>query len=102
MPSSAQQMRQQGKNAIVFGSDGVFDSSKLTFNGAYISFFAPDVTTFPAAKGITALFKAKYGETGPFGAPTWVAAQVLVYAANRACKDGKIKQYVTWPDITGH
>jgi ABC-type branched-subunit amino acid transport system substrate-binding protein len=86
----AQQMRQQGKNAIIFGSDGVFDSSKFTFNGAYVSFFAPDVTTFPAAQSIVKLFKAKYGETGPFGAPTWVAAQVLVYAANRACKDGKI------------
>jgi branched-chain amino acid transport system substrate-binding protein len=88
----AQQMRQQGKNAIIFGSDGVFDSSKFTFNGAYVSFFAPDVTTFPAAKSISTLFKAKYGETGPFGAPTWVAAQVLVLAANRACADGKISR----------
>jgi ABC-type branched-subunit amino acid transport system substrate-binding protein len=48
------------------------------------------VTTFPAAKSIVTLFKAKYGETGPFGAPTWVAAQALVLAANRACADGKI------------
>ena len=88
----AQQMRQQGKNAIIFGSDGVFDNSKFTFNGAYVSFFAPDVTTYPAAQSIVKLFKAQYGETGPFGAPTWVAAQVLVNAAQRACKDGRISR----------
>lgn len=82
----AQQMRERGKNAIIFGSDGVFDSSKFTFKGAYVSFFAPDVTTFPAAQSIVKLFKAKYGETGPFGAPTWVAAQAIVLAANRACR----------------
>ena len=88
----AQQMRQQGKNALIFGSDGVFDNSKFTFNGAYVSFFAPDVTTFPQAQSIVKLFKAQYGETGPFGAPTWVAAQVLVNAAQRSCKDGRISR----------
>lgn len=88
----AQQMRQQGKDAIIFGSDGVFDNTKFTYSGAYVSFFAPDVTTFPAAQSIVKLFKAKYGETGPFGAPTWVATQVLVNAAFRACKDGKISR----------
>lgn len=88
----AQQMTQQGKHAIIFGSDGVFDNSKFTFNGAYVSFFAPDVTTFPQAQSIVKLFKAIYGETGPFGAPTWVAAQVLVNAAARACADGKISR----------
>jgi len=88
----AQQMRQQGKNALIFGSDGVFDNTKFTFNGAYVSFFAPDVTTYPAAQSIVKLFKAQYGETGPFGAPTWVAAQVLANAAQRACKDGTISR----------
>jgi branched-chain amino acid transport system substrate-binding protein len=88
----AQQVAQQQKHPIIFGSDGVFDSSKFTFSGAYVSFFAPDVTTFPAAQSIVKLFKARYGETGPFGAPTWVAAQVLILAANRACADGKISR----------
>jgi len=41
----AQQLKAQGKSAIVFGSDGTFDSSKFTVDGSYISFFAPDVTT---------------------------------------------------------
>ena len=87
-----QQMRQQGKNAIIFGSDGVFDNTKFTIPGSYVSFFAPDVTTFPQAQSIVKLFKAQYGETGPFGAPTWVAAQVLVNAAARACADGSISR----------
>ena len=44
----AQQLKAQGKTAIVFGSDGTFDSSKFNVDGSYISFFAPDVTTMPA------------------------------------------------------
>src|SRR5436305_5597680 len=40
-----QQLRAQGKQAVTFGSDGTFDSSKFNTNGSYISFFAPDVTT---------------------------------------------------------
>src|SRR5262249_51256970 len=81
-----QQMRQQGKNAIIFGSDGVFDNTKFTIPGAYVSFFAPDVTTFPQAQSIVKLFKAQYGETGPFGAPTWVAAQVLLTPPAPPCQ----------------
>src|SRR5439155_1755443 len=45
----AQQLKAQGKSAVVFGSDGTFDSSKFNVNGSYISFFAPDVTTIKAA-----------------------------------------------------
>src|SRR3954453_12239465 len=43
-----QQLRAQGKQAVTFGSDGTFDSSKFNTNGSYISFFAPDVTTIKA------------------------------------------------------
>src|SRR5436305_2567704 len=44
----AQQLNAQGSKAIVFGSDGDFDASKFNASGAYISFFAPDVTTVKA------------------------------------------------------
>ena len=44
-----QQMRQQGKNAIIFGSDGVFDNTKFTIPGAYVSSFAPDIAASPQA-----------------------------------------------------
>ena len=41
----AQQLKAQGKSAIVFGSDGTFDATNFNVNGSYVSFFAPDVTT---------------------------------------------------------
>ncbi len=41
----SQQMKAQGKSAVVFGSDGTFDSANFNTPGAYVSFFAPDVTT---------------------------------------------------------
>jgi branched-chain amino acid transport system substrate-binding protein len=87
----AQQLKAQGKSAIVFGSDGTFDSSKFNVNGSYISFFAPDVTTVPANAAITKAFnKAFPGGTSPFGAPNYVAMQAYATAITGACKDGKI------------
>ena len=87
----AQQLQAQGKKAVVFGSDGTFDSSKFTVSGSYISFFAPDVTTLPANAAITKAFNKAYpGGTSPFGAPNYVAMQVYANAITKACKDGKI------------
>jgi branched-chain amino acid transport system substrate-binding protein len=87
----AQQLKAQGKTAIVFGSDGTFDSSKFNVSGSYISFFAPDVTTVAANAKVAAAFnKAFPGGTSPFGAPNYVAMQVYANAITRACKDHKI------------
>jgi branched-chain amino acid transport system substrate-binding protein len=89
----AQQLQSQGKKAIVFGSDGTFDSSKFNVNGSYISFFAPDVTTVPANAAITKAFnKAFPGGTSPFGAPNYVAMQAYAAAITAACKDGTISR----------
>ena len=69
----AQQLKAQGKTAIVFGSDGTFDSSKFNVDGSYISFFAPDVTTIPADAAVVGSFKKQFpGATSPFGAPNYV------------------------------
>jgi branched-chain amino acid transport system substrate-binding protein len=87
----AQQLKAQGKSAVVFGSDGDFDSAKFTAEGAYVSFFAPDVSTVPAnAKTVKAFLKQFPGSTTPFGAPNYVAAQAYATAASTACKKGKI------------
>jgi branched-chain amino acid transport system substrate-binding protein len=87
----AQQLQAQGKKAVVFGSDGTFDSSKFNVNGSYISFFAPDVTTVPANAAIAKAFnKAFPGGTSPFGAPNYVAMQAYANAITKACKDHKI------------
>jgi branched-chain amino acid transport system substrate-binding protein len=87
----AQQLKAQGKTAIVFGSDGTFDSSKFSVDGSYISFFAPDVTTIPADAAVVGSFKKQFpGATSPFGAPNYVLAQMYANAITTSCKDGKI------------
>ncbi|MDX6485677.1 MAG: branched-chain amino acid transport system substrate-binding protein [Gaiellaceae bacterium] len=87
----AQQLKAQGKSAIVFGSDGTFDSAKFNVSGSYISFFAPDVTTLPAAASTVAAFQKQFpGATSPFGAPNYVLAQAYAAAVTKACKDKKI------------
>ena len=89
----AQQLKAQGKTAIVFGSDGTFDSSKFNVNGSYISFFAPDVTTLPHAVATVAAFHRQFpGATSPFGAPNYVAAQAYATAIQKACSDKKISR----------
>lgn len=87
----AQQLQAQGKKAVVFGSDGTFDSTKFNAEGVYISFFAPDVETIPAdAATVTAFHKQFPGATSPFGAPNYVAAQAYAAAASKACKTGPV------------
>jgi branched-chain amino acid transport system substrate-binding protein len=87
----AQQLKAQGKSAIVFGSDGTFDSSKFNVDGSYISFFAPDVTTIAADAKIVAAFQKQFpGATSPFGAPNYVLAQMYATAITKSCKDNKI------------
>jgi len=86
----SQQLRAAGYSGKILGTDGTFDSSSFTFVGAYVSFFAPDVRSLPAVKAIVATFKRKFGDTTPFGAPSWVAAQVLAVAISNACADGKV------------
>jgi branched-chain amino acid transport system substrate-binding protein len=86
----AQQMKAQGKNAIVFATDGSFDSSKFNLSGNYVSFFAADVTTLPADKAVVAAYNKQFpGGTSPFGAPNYVAAQLYAQAATKACAAGK-------------
>jgi branched-chain amino acid transport system substrate-binding protein len=87
----AQQLKAQGKSAVVFGSDGTFDSSKFNAPGNYISFFAPDVTTIPANAAIVKAFNAQFpGATSPFGAPNYVMAQAYASAITASCRDNRI------------
>jgi branched-chain amino acid transport system substrate-binding protein len=86
----AQQLKAQGKSAVVFGSDGTFDSSKFTVDGSYISFFAPDVTTIKKDAAVVSAFQKQFpGATSPFGAPNYVLAQMYASAITRSCGDGK-------------
>ena len=86
----AQQLKAQGKSAVVFATDGSFDSSKFNASGNYVSFFAADVTTIAADKAVVAGYHKQFpGGTSPFGAPNYVAAQLYAMAATQACAAGK-------------
>jgi branched-chain amino acid transport system substrate-binding protein len=79
-----QQMREQGKTAKIFGSDGLFDPSSFTVEGAYISVWATSKLGAPVPA-----YKRKYGKGDFFGAPTYIATQVVANAVNKACRNGK-------------
>ena len=83
----AQQMRAKGKNAMIFGPDGLF-SSDFTFEGAYVSAFARDIHGVKGTAALIKAYEAKYGKFGTFGPPTYVAVQVVLGAIDRACQAG--------------
>jgi branched-chain amino acid transport system substrate-binding protein len=88
----AEQLKAAGYSGGLLGTDGTFDSTKFKFPGAYISSFSLDVHKVPADKAIVADFKKRFGDTISFGAPTWVAMQMLAMAVSKACADGKISR----------
>jgi ABC-type branched-subunit amino acid transport system substrate-binding protein len=85
----AEQLKGAGYSGGFLGTDGTFDSTKFKFPGAYVSTFSLDVHNVPADAPIVASFKSRFGDTNSFGAPTWVAMQMLAMAVSKACADGK-------------
>ncbi|MFL6067610.1 MAG: branched-chain amino acid ABC transporter substrate-binding protein [Gaiellaceae bacterium] len=85
----AEQMKEQGKGAKVFGSDGL-DSGDFTSSGAYVSSFARDIHGLPGTAKVISGYNKKYGtKWSTFGPPAYTAAQVAAIAYKAACKDGK-------------
>jgi branched-chain amino acid transport system substrate-binding protein len=80
-----QQMRSASKsNITLMGSDGLFDSEFASLSGVYASSF-PTSASHPIVK---AFKRAHGGNAEFFGAPSYVAAQVVGGAIERACKNG--------------
>jgi len=81
-----EQLRSAGKGSInLMGSDGLFDDAFASLGNVYASSF-PTSATNPIVK---AFKKSHGGDPEYFGAPSYVAAQVVGTAVDRACKDGK-------------
>ena len=80
-----QQLQEQGKQAVIFGSDAL-DSGDFRIPGSYVSAFAPDIR---GIEGNAAFIKG-YGGTfvSNFGPPMYVATQAAVAAIRKACADG--------------
>lgn len=95
-----QQLKAAGKNIALFGSDGLFDPSTWKITGSYDSFFPVDTES-----GVVKAYAAAHGGDGEyFGAPTYVATQVLVGAITRACEDGnatraEVRKYIALTNI---
>jgi branched-chain amino acid transport system substrate-binding protein len=91
--SDAQQfgrnLAQQHKKAVIFGTDGLYDTTHFTIAGSYVSSFGPDINGIPADAALAAAAKAKYGTFGTFGPPTFAATHIVDEAIASVCKSGK-------------
>ena len=82
-------LAQQHKKALIFGTDGLYDTKHFTIPGSYVSTFGPDITAIPADAAIAAAATAKYGSFGTFGPPTYAATHVIDQAIAAVCKSGQ-------------
>ncbi|MGH3006047.1 MAG: branched-chain amino acid ABC transporter substrate-binding protein [Gaiellaceae bacterium] len=85
------QMAEQGKAAVIFGSDGLFSPDDFSIAGSYVSSFAPDITGLddPEIQELVAAYEEEYGDFGTFGPPTYAATWVVMNAAYGVCQDGE-------------
>ena len=82
-------LAQQHKSAVIFGTDGLYDTKNFTIPGSYVSSFGPDINGIPADAAIAATAKAKYGSFGTFGPPVYAATHVIDEAIASVCKSGQ-------------
>jgi branched-chain amino acid transport system substrate-binding protein len=82
-------LAQEHKNAVIFGTDGLFSPGTFEITGSYVSSFGPDITAIPADAAVAALAKAKYGSFGTFGPPVYAATHVIDEAIASVCKSGQ-------------
>jgi branched-chain amino acid transport system substrate-binding protein len=83
-----QNLSEQKKKAIIFGTDGLYSPDQFKTPGAYVSSFAPDITSIPSDADIVKQAKAKFGSFGTFGPPVYAATHVIDEAIAAVCKNG--------------
>src|SRR5215469_10010674 len=83
-------LAQQHKNALIFGTDGLFSPGTFTITGSYVSSFGPDITGIPADASIVAAATSKFGKFGTFGPPVFAATHVMDEAIASVCKAGHV------------
>jgi branched-chain amino acid transport system substrate-binding protein len=82
-------LQQEHKNAVIFGTDGLFSPGTFTISGSYVSSFGPDITGIPSDAAIAQAAQAKYGSFGTFGPPVFAATHVIDEAIASVCKAGQ-------------
>src|SRR3954470_8146845 len=83
-----QNLKEQNKKAIIFGTDGLYSPDQFKTPGSYVSSFAPDITSIPADADIVTKAKTKFGSFGTFGPPVYAATHVVDEAIAAVCKSG--------------
>ncbi len=81
-----QQLHQAGYRGAFMATDGSVDPTNFKYPGAYISFFGPSIQKVNSA--FVKAFEKRYGKqsaTDPFGAPSFVAAEMLGVAISQQC-----------------
>jgi branched-chain amino acid transport system substrate-binding protein len=80
-----QQLRAAGKQARLFGSDGLFDPDNFKIPNSLISFFPINLTS-----NVIAAYRRGPGggQSELFGLPSYVAADVVARAIDKACANG--------------
>jgi branched-chain amino acid transport system substrate-binding protein len=82
-----QQLAEQGSDAVIVGSDGLF-SDDFSIKGSYVSSFAPDIKSIESSADLVSEYEAEFGEfASTFGPPAYAAANALLTAINQACTD---------------
>ena len=84
------QLREQGKRAVVLGTDGAYSPGVFKPRNGYVSSFAPDIRLVRGGPAIVKAYNAfsKNKTFGTFGPPSYMATWVLMSAINTACRDG--------------
>ena len=90
----SQQLREQGKRAVVFGTDGVYSPSQYKPRTGYVSTFAADLHFLPSARSIVREYNrfSRNKTFGSFGPPTYMASWISMNAIVRACADGNVSR----------
>jgi branched-chain amino acid transport system substrate-binding protein len=90
----SQQLREQGKRAVVFGTDGVYSPTQFKPRTGYVSVFAADLHFLKSARGIVREYNrfSKNKAFGAFGPPTYMASWIAMNAIVRACADGNVSR----------
>jgi branched-chain amino acid transport system substrate-binding protein len=86
----SQQLREQGKRAVVFGTDGAFSPAQFKPRNGYVSSFAPDLKLLSSGRALVRQYNtfSKNKSFGTFGPPSYMATWVLMRATDAACQDG--------------
>jgi branched-chain amino acid transport system substrate-binding protein len=81
-----QDLHSDGYKGGFMATDGSVSPTQYKYPGAYVSFFGPGIEKIN--KTVRAQYLHTYGKqsaTDPFGAPSWVAAQMLGVAISKQC-----------------